>query len=221
MFRELVQLFRRHDVVKELNEMVDRMLDAGRWMFEQASFILMREGDWQQTATPLYQRDQEINRLEQELRRRIVTHLAVNGSTDAAACMVLMSVVKDAERIGDYCKNIFEVGRFYTRPFEHPEFREPLSDIREKVTALFEPTREAFKGCEAQQARAVLQQSREVGTQCDMIIEQLLKMHGDFPADEAVAYVLMARHFKRVARHLANIATSVVAPVHKLDFHDE
>jgi phosphate uptake regulator len=33
-----------------------------------------------------------------------------------------------------------------------------------------------------------------------------------------VAYVLLARHYKRVAAHLSNIATSVVSPVPLLDF---
>jgi phosphate uptake regulator len=34
-----------------------------------------------------------------------------------AACLALMSVAKDAERIGDYCKNVFEVGQFYKEDF--------------------------------------------------------------------------------------------------------
>ena len=31
--------------------------------------------------------------------------------------LALISVAKDAERIGDYCKNLFEVGRFYDEGF--------------------------------------------------------------------------------------------------------
>ncbi len=221
MFRELMQLFRHRDVVLELTGMVAQMLDAGRWMFTRAYGTIMREADWHELADPLYERDREINRLEQKIRERIVAHLSVDGAADAPPCLALMSVVKDAERIGDYCKNIFEVGRFYTRPFEHAEFHKPLTEIGEKVTELFGPTRTALGESKRGAAREVLSQSRELGKQCDMIVEQLLRMQGDFRADEAVAYVLLARHFKRVARHLANIASSVVSPVHKLDFQDE
>ena len=221
MLKELRQIFRRQDVVRELTGMVDEMLQAGRWMFVQASGVLMRDLDWHELADPLYQRDRTINRLEQTIRQRLVAHLTVDNRADTPDCLVLMSVVKDAERIGDYCKNIFEVGRFYDKPFQRPEYREPLAKIGEQVTELFDTTRKAFAEGKEGAARTVLQQSGALGTQCDTIIEQLLRMQGEFPADEAVAYVLLARHFKRVARHLSNVATSVVAPVHKLDFFDE
>jgi phosphate uptake regulator len=44
-------------------------------------------------------------------------------------------------------------------------------------------------------------------------------VHEQLAADEAVAYVLLSRFYKRVSAHLANIATSVVSPVPMLDYH--
>ncbi len=41
------------------------------------------------------------------------------------------------------------------------------------------------------------------------------------PTDEAVSYGMLARHMKRIAAHLSNIASSVVTPVENLDFADE
>jgi phosphate uptake regulator len=38
---------------------------------------------------------------------------------------------------------------------------------------------------------------------------------------EAVLYTLLARYLKRVCLHLSNIASSVVMPLHKLDYFDE
>ena len=61
----------------------------------------------------------------------------------------------------------------------------------------------------------------ELKRRCDRIVEQLLRQKGDMPTDEAVSYGMLARHMKRIAAHLSNIASSVVTPVENLDFADE
>ncbi len=38
---------------------------------------------------------------------------------------------------------------------------------------------------------------------------------------QAVTYTLLARFQKRIAAHLGNIASSLVMPIHKLDYFDE
>jgi phosphate transport system protein len=52
----------------------------------------------------IYTRDQSVNELERSIRRKILRHLTIHPGDDVAACLALMSVAKDAERIGDYCK---------------------------------------------------------------------------------------------------------------------
>ena len=218
MLKEIIQAFRHKDVVRELSVQVGEMLEAGRWMFEQATDVLMRKADWHATCDALYARDRQINEIEQGIRERIVTHLSVGNQADLGACLVLMNVVKDAERIGDYCKNIFEVGRFYRGSFAHRPFADPLDDIRQKITSLFEPTRQAFLDVDKDKAEGILQETSIVVKQCDLIVQQLLVLDDGFNASEAVAYVLLARHYKRVEAHLSNIALGVISPVALLDF---
>ena len=45
--------------------------------------------------------------------------------------------------------------------------------------------------------------------------------HGNLSVNEAVCFTLTARHFKRLAAHLTNIATSVILPLSELDYFDE
>ena len=52
------------------------------------------------------------------------------------------------------------------------------------------------------------------------MIEQVLALEG-LSNHQAVGYALLARYLKHIAAHLGNVATSVVMPVHKLDFYDE
>ena len=54
---------------------------------------------------------------------------------------------------------------------------------------------------------------------CDKIIEKLSKT--SLSVNEAVCFTLIARYFKRIAAHLANIATSVILPISELDYFDE
>ena len=206
MFKEIIHAFRHRNVVAELIEKMQQMLDAGRWMFDQATDALLRRADWQEIRDPLYERDREINRIEQQVREQIVTHLSVNQPVDLAPCLAVMSVVKDAERIGDYCKNIFEVAKFHQREFTHPEYSVTLEDIREKVLPLFDEAHKAFVEADADLAYQILDTASTARGRCDVIIRQLLSVHEQLAPDEAVAYVLLARFYKRVAAHLANIA---------------
>jgi len=218
MLKEILTAIRGKDPLSQMIGQVAEMLAAGKWMFEQASEALMRSVRWADISETLYARDRQINEIEQKVRERIVTHLGVGHPADLSACLVLMSIVKDAERIGDYGKNIFEIARFYTREFTHPEYAVTLEDIRQKVLPLFDGATRAFVEMKRGVAGQVLDDASTARGRCDVVIRQLLTVHEQIAPDEAVAYVLLARFYKRVAAHLANIATSVVSPVPMIDY---
>lgn len=218
MWKELWKALRGTDALAEMVADVDQMLQAGQWMFQQAAQALLRESDWAGMADELYGKDRSINEAEQRVREKILTHLSLGHQADLSACLVLMSVVKDAERIGDYCKNIFEVAKFYQRSFNHPEYFGTLEEVRQAVDGLFGQARTAFAEGKRGQARGVLEEASKARGRCDVIVRQLLGVQDAIGPDEAVAYVLLARCYKRVAAHLANIATSVVSPVPLLDY---
>ena len=221
MLRELLEAWRGKDALGQMFDEFDRMLEETQWMFQQAVEVFFSRVDWQAVQDPLYDRDKTVNHLEQSIRAQIVKHLTIRPDANLAACLVLMSVVKDAERIGDYCKNIFEVGKFYTREFTSRRYLDPLERIRAQTEDLFQLTKEAFGQSDLDKARKVMQTFGQTGKECDLLIRQLLRERDSIPTDEAVAYSLLARHLKRIGAHLANIATAVVAPVHRLDYVDE
>jgi len=221
MLREILKALRGTDALTEMIGQFGQMLQAGEWMFHQASDVLMRQVDWAAAAEGLYARDRQINEIERTIRKQILTHLSVGNTEDLSGCLVLMSVVKDAERIGDYCKNIFEIGKFYRREFTHAEYAEPLDRIRSDLAPLFSQAETAFAEADAELARKTLDEAGRIGRRCNEIIQKLLTTADEMLPDEAVAYVLMARFYKRVAAHLANIATSVLSPVPMLDYRGE
>ncbi|MGB2824615.1 MAG: PhoU domain-containing protein [Phycisphaerae bacterium] len=218
MLWELLKALRKTDPLGQMIAEVGQMLEAGRWMFGKSSEVLMRTARWEDLAADLYARDQQINRTEQRVREEIITHLAMGNQADLCACLVLMSVVKDAERIGDYCKNIFEVGKLFSREYTCPQFAKPLDDVRTSVEPLFQQTAKAFVDADRVLARNIVDSAGSLTRTCDMLIRQFLSMDAEMHADEAVTYVLLARFYKRVAAHLGNIASSVISPVPMIDY---
>ena len=221
MLREILNALKKTDMLGDMISEIGRMLRAGRWMFEKASGSLLHAANWKDFADDLYARDREINRIEQNVREQVLTHLSLGNQSDLSPCLVLMSVVKDAERIGDYCKNIFEVGKFYEREYTRPQYAKPLEDIRQSLLPLFDDAAKAFVDADRDLARKVLDEGGALSRTCDVLIRQLLSSDEKMAADEAVAYVLLSRFYKRVAAHLGNICSGVVFPVPLLDYRDE
>lgn len=197
------------------------MLDHGLWMFIRANEVLRREVPADEVQDSLYRRDQSINELERSIRRKILRHLVMNPGEDVAACLALMSIVKDAERIGDYCKNVFEVGRFYKEGFHVPEYHDALEDVQGDTRELFTAVTTAIRTDDVALAKQAIETSRAITGRCDDIIEKLLRDDTQTQTHEAVAYSLLSRHYKRVAGHLENIATAVLGQLDELDFRPD
>ncbi|MHC4416829.1 MAG: phosphate signaling complex PhoU family protein [Planctomycetota bacterium] len=218
MFRQLFSALKSGDVLDEAFAELGQMLEHAQWMFVRANDVLRRQASADEARDKIYECDKQINDLLRSIRRKIVRHLTINPGVDVAAGLALMSVAKDAERIGDYCKNVFEVGRFYKEDFQVTQYHEPLEAVRGRVEGLFVQVQTAFLESDSGAAKTVLKTADGVGDDCDRVIEHLLIDEASIQTHEAVAYSLLARHYKRVSSHLANIATAVLGKVEELDF---
>ncbi len=194
------------------------MLDHAQWMFIRANDVLRGIATAEEVQESIYRRDQAINELERSIRRKILRHLIINPGDDVPACLALMSVAKDAERIGDYCKNVFEVGRFYKQGFRIEAYHDEIDAIRVETRNLFPMVAEAFRKSNARLAREAIKAAVAVRARCDGMIERLLHEEVEMETHEAVAYSLLTRHYKRVAAHLDNISTAVLGELEELDF---
>jgi phosphate uptake regulator len=219
MFRELLAAWRRADPLKEMYEDLIRMIEAGEWMFEKCWDSAVRGSVEPDVKDEVYRRDVEVNRTERAIRRRIVEHLAVAPGQDVPACLILMSVVKDAERIGDYCKNILEAAEMEVEPVARCGFFGSFREIYGQTRELFGKTRRALSEADVTLGHEVIAEERSVVALCDTLVERLAS--SDLPPRAAVPWALLARCLKRVAAHLGNLASSLVMPLHKLDYFDE
>ena len=198
----------------EIQQRFLQMLEDGRHIFDAAANALVGGTDPEVIRSDLFRTDRRINETEQQLRRSIVVHATVHGPTSFPSMLVLMSVAKDAERIGDYAKNIFDL--CVAGPALGEE-RESLTRLKDEISTLLVKARNLHESEDEDGARGFLDEADRIENTCDDGVRRLLAVEGRNATSPALAY----RYFKRVASHAANIVTALVVPLDKLDFFDE
>ena len=195
-----------------------QMLDAGRHMFNTAANAFLGGTDLEVIRQDIFVTDKRINHAEQQIRREIVVHATVHGATEFPACLVLMSVVKDAERVGDYAKNIFDLAELSPQK-PAGEFKADLVALKDRISSLMANCREAFDKEDDDSARKLIAESQEIEDHCDAQISKLIQSGAE--NDMGTTYALTYRYFKRVSSHAFNVATTIVQPVDKIDFSEK
>jgi len=220
MFKSLVSFLSGHDWTKEIIGSFDSMLELAEKNFIICTDLLVDPADAEHIRDELYARDREINDRERRIRRRIITHIAASPSEhEIPTAFVLTSLVKDAERIGDYVKNLYEVHRIHTAAIERETYDRYYDGIRTTIKALFADVRRAFREGDSVAARTAIDTGRETMRRCEEEIRRIAATEESVPV--AVALVLIGRHLKRIVAHLVNIATAVVVPADRIDYYDE
>ena len=219
MFKDLLSFWKGKDFLVQVLEDFKVMLDDSESMYKAVCVQLLDGTKEPGLKDKIYEIDKQVNNLQKEIRRRIVEHLSLQPMVDVNACLILMSVVKDAERLGDYSKNLYEVTELLAQPIERELFSEYFDEMDKKILALFQQTKEAFIDADEDKARSAWEYEKTIAKGCDKIVERLAK--SNLPVNQAVCFTLVARHFKRIVAHLVNIATSVVLPLSDLDYFDE
>ena len=219
MLKELLSLFRSADALasmaRDFNEMMsvahDITVRAGKMFFSEA------DGD---DRRQISKRDVEINQLERGIRKQVISHLTLGSSSgDIPYCLLLMSIVKDVERIGDYAKNLSEVHHEGGAVIPDDALGTELREIRDLVEATFSEVSKVFASSDAAAAAALITRGRAVNRRCDQLISGIAG--SDYNAATATSMVLGSRYYKRIGSHLLNVLSGVVMPLHKLDYYDE
>lgn len=205
----------KDDRLENIEEIIQRMLADDRIVFDLAMSILLDGVDWKTVKREIKATDQRVNDGEREIRRDLVIHASVVGAIDTPAILVYMSIVKDIERIGDYGKNLRDLGKDGVDLSEFPAWRE----LRDEVSQMIADTAEAFAARDQERATALLVRGDELLDRFDAAVSTLVRGEDDRP--HAVGRALAARYLKRIVAHLTNVLSAVVMPIDRLDYFDE
>ncbi|MEE8354118.1 MAG: PhoU domain-containing protein [Dehalococcoidales bacterium] len=217
MFRALASLRKSESFMRAIVGKFGEMLAKDEWLFCQAWATIDGAPDLDKVRQPFYDEDRAVNAIEQDIRRMLVEHLSVHPAPDIPGTLVLMSLVKDAERIGDYSKNIFELG-IMLRGVKMPlmKYYDRLAATRDQLVENFPLLRQAFAESDETLAGTVLKSYGTIKNTCNGILKDLVD--DDLPTKEAVASALLSRYLKRVSSHISNIASGLTNPLDQIDF---
>lgn len=220
MLKELLNIFRSDNPLIEMTEEFSEMLDLAHDLTIRAGSCCFDQPATPEQRTEIYKQDIKVNQLERSIRKRVIAHLALEtGTIDVTYCLLLMSLVKDAERIGDYAKNICEIREIHPDPLPDGDLLAEIKEIRAVVESTFAEVNGVIATSDRDEALELVRQGRDLTRRAENLIVRIAA--SDHGARATTALVLCARYYKRVAGHLLNLLSSVVMPLHKLDYYDE
>jgi phosphate uptake regulator len=195
-----------------------QMVRDSRTVFEASMAAVFGGGKSKETKAEVRQTDQGINRAQQDVRRTLMLHASVQGDVDLPLVLTYMSVVKDAERIGDYAKNLYDLAKFGVN-FEVAPDRAELEGYYKNVDRLLADAADAFEQSDSERAQQLIDKADGFLDDYDDHVRAAYESQG--PASDAVARTLYYRFLKRITAHVMNLLTSLVMPVDRLDYYDE
>jgi len=218
MFRQWLEIFKKDTLMDRAYKRSFMMLDLTRDMFLKAKESLRFREDCEVDVN-IKDKDQEINRYEREVRRNVFNHLAVGGTTKLPSALVLVSIIIDIERIGDYTKNMVELALAHPGKLKGGKFEKDLQRVESAVEDNFVKTRACFESGDKNAALKLLEEYKWVNDVCDDSLEGLIREDDkDIRPGDAVSLGIYFRWLKRVNSHLRNITTSVVNPFDRIGF---
>ena len=220
IFTEVLSVWRKEDLLSEAWEQSLDMLDLSHNMFVKS----VKKTKKQENLSVLKQlknRDKEINKYQREVRRKIITHFSLqNNINDISSIMVLMNMVVDIERIGDYSKNILDLAIHYPDKLNTKTLHPELYEIEQVVKTRFDKTVDAIKTENIELASKLIKGfKKQVTTASDRIVNNIISGEINFESgSESAAIVLYARYLKRIGSHLKNITTTVINPIDSIGY---
>jgi phosphate uptake regulator len=185
-----------------------------------ASIESLRKSDSADIKVDIYSKDKKINKFERDVRRKIMTHLAIGGKEDIGSGLVLVSVVIDIERIGDYTKNIYDLAVNHPKRLTGNSLEGRLSEVESGCLTLIESSIEAFKYQDINKARKLMETYKEeISEQCDSITNDIISGKvSDIDVGKGTAVAMYARYLKRIAAHSRNLISSIVNPFERIGY---
>ncbi len=219
MFKQIFELFKSDSLYEQALQECHEMLEIDRQMFNE-SINTLRNSDTADIPIDIYAMDRKINRFERDVRRKVMTHLAVGGKDDLGSGLILVSVVIDIERIGDYTKNIYDLAVQHPKKLSGGEYEEELSNIESATKEFLNNAIDAFKTQDIDKARQLmLNYKTDIASVSTEIVDGIVSgKNQSFSSEEAGSLCLYARYLKRIAAHSRNLVSSIVNPFERIGY---
>jgi len=220
VFKDLVTIWNSEDSLSQAWTSSNEMLHLSHEMFAD-SVNALRSGEKNKVIKSIKLRDEEINQYHRDIRKKVVTYYSVSKDvTNINSGLVLINMVVDIERVGDYTKNILDLAKYYPKKLRSEKVSEDLRIIEQAVIERFQNTVKAVEEMDEIAAKELIKSYRsDLGKLSDNLVASSIS--GDLKIGEehmASSMVLYARYLKRIGAHLKNITSVVINPFESIGY---
>ena len=220
VFKDLVTIWNSEDSLSQAWTSSNEMLHLSHEMFTD-SINALRSGEKNKVIKSIKLRDEEINQYHRDIRKKVVTYYSVSKDvTNINSGLVLINMVVDIERVGDYTKNILDLAKYYPKKLRSEKISEDLRIIEQAVIERFQNTVKAVEEMDEIAAKKLIKSYRsDLGKLSDNLVASSIS--GDLKIGEehmASSMVLYARYLKRIGAHLKNITSVVINPFESIGY---
>ena len=220
VFKDLVTIWNSEDSLSQAWTSSNEMLHLSHEMFTD-SVNALRSGEKNKVIKSIKIRDEEINQYHRDIRKKVVTYYSVSKDvTNINSGLVLINMVVDIERVGDYTKNILDLAKYYPKKLRSEKISEDLRIIEQAVIERFQNTVKAVEEMDEIAAKELIKSYRsDLGKLSDNLVASSIS--GDLKIGEehmASSMVLYARYLKRIGAHLKNITSVVINPFESIGY---
>ena len=222
MFKELINIWKSDSLLNQAWDRSYESINISHEIFLEAVRIL-RESDDAAFDKEIRKKDKLINRYQREVRRKVMTHCTLQGASSLPSAMVLISIIIDVERLGDYAKNIMDLATDHPQRLYVPAYETNLTEIETDIKLAFEDAIHVLKKHDTDKARELmLTHKTEVRKICDQILSVLVQGKvKEISQSDSTALALYTRYLKRISAHLNNMVTSVINPFDRIGFKEK
>ena len=220
VFKNLVNIWKSEDSLSQAWSSSNEMLVISHDMFND-SINALRSGEKNKVIKSIKQRDEIINQYHREIRKKVVTYYSVSKDIlNIDSGLVLLNMVVDIERVGDYSKNILDLAKHHPKKLVSEKISDELRIIEKAVIERFKNTVIAIETMDEDIAGKLIKSYRsDLGKISDNLVASSIS--GNFQIGEehkASSMVLYARYLKRIGAHLKNITSVVVNPFESIGY---
>ncbi|MGA1872116.1 MAG: PhoU domain-containing protein [Thermoplasmatota archaeon] len=214
MFKNIWDALKKNPLIDDSYRIMDRLHHQTQEMFILSMKVLI---DQKGEPEEILRMDKDVNRNVQRVRRKVFEYFSLSSVPNIHGGLVLISLVIDYERIGDYAKDLASMRDEYDfrKPFQ-PDGRKELHMMKDLIIEMFPGAHDSFMSPDQKYPTPVTKLEMELKEHYDNLRELTLKKN--IHRDEALVEIISARLMKRIAGHLDNIASSAARPFPKLGF---
>ena len=221
MFKKFRELFSSENLLDTAFNTTLKMLEFDNKMYL-ASKETLREKNNAELSFDIRKTDRKINKYEREVRRNVLTHLSIAGTQNIVPGLVLISIVIDVERIGDYTKNIYGLASKHKVQLSGGKYEKDLKKVEKIIKSNFEIVQEVLLSQDKKTARKIMQLEEDVSKVADNIVNNMiLNKDKSLNTSDSVTLAMYARYLKRINAHITNISSAIVNPFPRIGFREK